>query len=156
MKLLAIASFPFLLAACTASENSTDAAAAPLGAPADSAISDAKTSEAPAAKRAPGQENIDPLQTFRALGTEPFWNVNVQAEQLTFMTPEDQVGEVMQGQREALDGGVDISGSKDGQPFLLSVRPGSCSDGMSDNQYDMTSTFSMGDARYEGCAEVAK
>lgn len=155
MKFLAIASFPFLLAACTASEKSADAAP-PLGAPADSAISDAKTSEAPAAKRAPGQESFEPLQTLRALGTEPFWNVNVQAEQLTFMTPEDQVGVVMQGERKAVDGGVDLSGSNKGQPFLLSVRPGSCSDGMSDNQYAMTATFSVGDARYKGCAEAAR
>lgn len=155
MKFLAIASFSFLLAACTA-PRAPSIETPPAESEAPVANSESPTREVAAAKRAPGDGNADPLQTFRALGTEPFWNVNVQAEQLTFITPEDQVGEVMQGLRQAVDGGVDISGNNDGQPFLLSVRPGTCSDGMSDNQYDMTSTFNMGDIRYAGCAEAAK
>lgn len=125
--------------------------------PAESAVASVtSTSETPVAKRAASQEPVDRLQMFRALGTEPFWNVNVQGDQLTFITPEDQVGVVMQGQRQTADGGVDMSGSNDGHPFSLSVRPGSCSDGMSDNPYAMTSSFSMGDRRYTGCAEATK
>ena len=97
------------------------------------------------------------MHIFRAFGTEPFWNVSVEGDQLTLTTPEDQDGMVMDGQRAAAaGGGVDISGSNDGKTFSLSVRPGSCSDGMSDNQYEMTSTFNRGDTHYTGCAELAK
>lgn len=62
--------------------------------------------EAPAAKRAAGQENEDPLQIFRAFGTEPFWNVNVEGTRLTYTTPEDQTGVVTEGARRATADGV--------------------------------------------------
>ena len=108
------------------------------------------------AKRAPGQENADPLQIFRAFGTEPFWNVNVEDATLTYTTPEDQAGVVMQGTRRALEEGVELSGSHDGKPFVLTVSAGECSDGMSDNRYTLVSAFRYGDIDYKGCGEVAK
>ncbi|MDI1251695.1 hypothetical protein [Thermomonas sp.] len=152
MKFLAIASFSLLLAACTAPQAPPDVVAQPVEPTAPVA-----TSIAPAPKRAPGPEAAGSLQIFRAFGNEPFWNVNVQGGQLTFTTPEDQQGTVLQGVRAATgNGGMDISGSQDGNSFLLRVRTGNCSDGMSDNQYSMTSAFRMGDAVYTGCAEAAK
>lgn len=108
------------------------------------------------AKRAPGEENAGPLQIFRAFGTEPFWNVNVEDTTLTFTTPEDQAGQVMQGQRRAIENGVELSGTHAGQPFTLTVTAGECSDGMSDNRYTMVSTFRVGDIDYKGCGEAAK
>ena len=108
------------------------------------------------AKRAPGEENADPMQIFRAFGTEPFWNVNVEDATLTFTTPEDQVGVVMQGQRRSLEDGVEITGSHDGKTFTLQVHAGMCSDGMSDNEYELTSSFRDGETEYTGCGEVAK
>ena len=108
------------------------------------------------AKRSPGQENADPLQIFRAFGTEPFWNVNVEDTTLTFTTPEDQAGIVMQGQRKSIDGGVEVSGSHDGKAFVLTVGAGDCNDGMSDNRYTLVSTFRFGDIDYKGCGEAAK
>lgn len=152
MKFLAIASLSLLLIACTAPQAPPDAVVQPA-----EPTTPIATTAAPTPKRAPGPEQAGSMQVFHAFGNEPFWNVNVGGDQLTFTTPEDQVGVVMHGQRAAAaDGSVDINGSNDGQPFLLSVRPGSCSDGMSDNQYEMTSTFRMGDATYTGCAETAK
>lgn len=142
------------LAACTASQSPVPPAphsetAAPSSTP-------APASEAPTAKRAPGQEHAGPLQIFRALGTEPFWNVNVEGDTLTFITPEDQVGVVMQGERRASANGVEITGSHEGKAFALSVRAGACSDGMSDNEYHMTASFHFGEAAYTGCGEAAK
>lgn len=148
---LAIASISLLLAACSASQAPAD------GVPQPAESSAPVASETPAAKRAPGEDDVESLQVFRAFGTEPFWNVAVQGEQLTFTTPEDQEGMVMQGTRAGTaDAGSDITGNMDGTSFSLSVRPGTCSDGMSDNVYEMTSTFSLGDTRYNGCAEAAK
>ena len=108
------------------------------------------------AKRAPGQESADPLQIFRAFGTEPFWNVNVEDTTLTFTTPEDQAGVVMQGTRRAVEGGVEVSGRHDGKAFVLTVTAGDCSDGMSDNRYTLVSNFRFGETDYTGCGEAAK
>lgn len=108
------------------------------------------------AKRAPGQEPSAPLQIFRAFGTEPFWNVNVEGDTLTWTTPEDQVGVVMKGLRRSLDGGVEISGSHAGKAFVLAVTAGDCNDGMSDNRYTLVSAFRYGEIDYKGCGEAAK
>ncbi|HSD17280.1 MAG TPA: hypothetical protein VLC71_08500 [Thermomonas sp.] len=110
----------------------------------------------PAAKRAPGQEHAEPLRIFRAFGTEPFWNVNVEGSRLTYTTPEDQAGMVMEGARRALADGVEIAGEHDGKAFVLTVTTGTCSDGMSDIEHRMVSTFRYGEIDYTGCGEAAK
>ena len=107
------------------------------------------------AKRAPG-DATPPMTVFRAFGTEPFWNVNVEGDTLTFTTPEDQAGQVMQGTRRAVDGGIELQGTHAGKAFTLSVAPGECSDGMSDEVYAMTARFRFGDMDYTGCGEAAK
>ena len=152
---LAIASLSLLLVACNAPQPSSEPSPQPEAAE-PAATSAPPVAEAPMAKRAPGQENADPLQIFRAFGTEPFWNVNVEDGTLTYITPEDQVGVVMQGTRRALEEGVELSGSHDGKPFVLTVSAGLCSDGMSDNQYELNASFRYGDIDYKGCGEVAK
>jgi uncharacterized membrane protein len=149
---LAIAAITVLLAACTAPQ--APAAPTPPEAPAPAAPP--APPEQAMAKRAPGQEATDPLQVFRAFGTEPFWNVNVEDATLTYTTPDDQAGVVMQGERRALDNGVELAGTHDGTPFTLRVTAGECSDGMSDNQYAMVAAFRYGDSDYKGCAEAAK
>ena len=152
---LAIASLSLLLVACNAPQPSSEPSPQPEAAE-PAATSAPPVPEAPMAKRAPGQENADPLQIFRAFGTEPFWNVNVEDATLTYTTPEDQAGVVMQGTRRALEEGVELSGSHDGKPFVLTVSAGECSDGMSDNRYTLVSAFRYGDIDYKGCGEVAK
>lgn len=113
------------------------------------------SADTPMAKRAPGDE-APPMQIFRAFGTEPFWNVNVEGDTLTYTTPENQAGVEMHGMRRGIDGGVEIDGSDDGISFALTVKAGACSDGMSDNRYELVSTFRYGDMDYKGCAEAAK
>ena len=152
---LAIASLSLLLVACNAPQPSSEPSPQPEAAE-PAATSAPPVAEAPMAKRAPGQENADPLQIFRAFGTEPFWNVNVEDATLTYTTPEDQAGVVMQGTRRALEEGVELSGSHDGKPFVLTVSAGECSDGMSDNRYTLVSAFRYGEIDYKGCGEVAK
>lgn len=142
----ALVSLSLLLAACHPSPPPAVAPAAPAP----------PAAEAPSVKRAPGQENVDPLQVFRAFGTEPFWNVNVEGDTLTYTTPENQAGVEMHGMRRGIDGGVEIDGSDDGISFALTVKAGECSDGMSDNRYELVSTFRYGDMDYKGCAEAAK
>ena len=146
-----IASLSLLLVACQPSQPPADPAPpAAVVAPATPAA------ETPSAKRVPGQENVEPLRIFRAFGTEPFWGVNVEGTRLTYTTPEDQPGVVMQGTRRTLADGVEISGQHDGKPFVLTVSNGTCSDGMSDNTYSLVATFRFGDIDYKGCGEAAK
>ena len=80
---LAIASLSLLLVACNAPQPSSEPSPQPEAAE-PAATSAPPVAEAPMAKRAPGQENADPLQIFRAFGTEPFWNVNVEDATLTY------------------------------------------------------------------------
>ena len=114
---LAIASLSLLLVACNAPQPSSEPSPQPEAAE-PAATSAPPVAEAPMAKRAPGQENADPLQIFRAFGTEPFWNVNVEDGTLTYITPEDQVGVVMQGECRQLVDGVELTGRHDGKPFV--------------------------------------
>lgn len=127
--------------------------------PAAGAAADAAppaTPEAPAAKRAPGQEHA-PLLAWRAFGTEPFWNVRVEGDSLLFTTPEDMQGRKFTG-THALhpDGGVHYEGSDGATAFALDIAKGACNDGMSDNEYELVATFRYGDTEYKGCAEAAK
>lgn len=112
--------------------------------------------EAAAAKRVPGQQAVEPLWIFRATGTEPFWGVNVVGATLTYTTPDDPEGQVMEGERRRIGNGVEIAGTHAGKPFALTVVAGDCNDGMSDNAYELVSTFRYGDLNYTGCGEAAK
>lgn len=147
----AIASLSLLLVACQPSQPPADPAPpAAVVAPATPAA------ETPSAKRVPGQEAVEPLRIFRAFGTEPFWGVNVEGTRLTYTTPENQAGVVMEGTRKTLADGVEITGEHDGKPFVLTVGNGTCSDGMSDNTYSLVATFRFGEIDYKGCGEAAK
>ena len=146
-----IASLSLLLVACQPSQPPADPAPpAAVVAPATPAA------ETPSAKRVPGQEAVEPLRIFRAFGTEPFWGVNVEGTRLTYTTPENQAGVVMEGTRKTLADGVEISGQHDGKPFVLTVSNGTCSDGMSDNTYRLVASFRYGEIDYKGCGEAAK
>lgn len=149
---IVFAALSIALAACSAPQ----APAEPAQQPKPPASTDTPAAaEAPMAKRAPGDE-APPLQIFRAFGTEPFWNVNVEDATLTYTTPEDQDGVVMHGERRAVAGGVEIAGNHEGKAFTLTVSEGMCSDGMSDNQYELIAIFRYGDIEYRGCGEAAK
>ena len=106
-------------------------------------------------KRAAGQEN-DPVLAWRAFGTEPFWGARVDGDTLVFTTPEDQSGKTMRGRRVPSLVGFVFVGQDGASEFHLSITPGECSDGMSDNRYEFMSTFIYGGTTYKGCAEAAK
>ena len=144
----AIASLSLLLVACQPSQPPAD--------PAPPAAVVAPAAETPSAKRVPGQENVEPLRIFRAFGTEPFWGVNVEDTRLTYTTPENPAGTVMEGTRKTLADGVEMSGQHDGQPFVLTVMTDTCSDGMSDTMHNLVSKFRYGETDYKGCGEAAK
>jgi len=115
-----------------------------------------ETDTAPVGKRPAGQEHV-PLLAWRAFGTEPFWNVRVDGDTLLFTTPEDQSGRTFSGTHALQpDGGVHYQGKESSTVFSLDIAKGECSDGMSDNVYELTAEFRVGDMDYKGCAEAAK
>ncbi len=157
---VAVVVLSVVLAACSAQQPATPTQAATMPEPAVAtpAPPEEATSlqtESAMAKRAPG-DTTPPMTVFRAFGNEPFWNINVEEGTLTLTTPDDQSGMVMQGTRRRLPAGVEITGSHDGKRFALTVTKGECSDGMSDNQYQLVSSFRHGELEYTGCGEAAK
>lgn len=85
-------------------------------------------------------------------GTEPFWGGDVSGRTLTYKTPENPTGEVVQVGRFAGRGGLSYSGKLAGADFTMTITPLACSDGMSDRSYPFTVTLKLGPETRNGCA----
>lgn len=91
---------------------------------------------------------------FRALGTEPFWSVEARGDSLTYATP-DAPGRRVDGvARVDRPGEAVLTGTLDSAPFVLSVRPGPCSDGMSDRTHAYAVTLRVQAGERRGCADA--
>lgn len=143
------------LSACPRESQPPDAAPASEQPAAAASTAPAAGAEPAQAKRAPGEENA-PLQAWRGFGTEPFWDARVDGDTLVFTTPDNQAGTTMKGRRVPSLVGYVFVGTHEGRAFHLGLTPGECSDGMSDNRYQFTATFTLGDLAYKGCGETAK
>ena len=95
---------------------------------------------------------IDPAETVRFTGTEPFWGGEVSRGMLTWKTPENQAGVAIPVERFAGRNGLGFNGTLEGTPFDLAVSEGACSDGMSDNTYPFVATARLGEQTLRGCA----
>lgn len=90
---------------------------------------------------------------LRAVGTEPFWNAQVEGRCVTYSNPEDQKGtRVWTRFVDAPDGG-EWTGRLGGSAFVLRIRPKpGCSDGMSDKRYPLAAELTVGGETRRGCA----
>lgn len=129
-----------LLAACQAGGAERGV---PSGEAGDAAIPDPDASGA--------YTGIDESETLRFTGTEPFWGGTASGASLTYTTPENPVGATVAVERFAGRGGLSLSGTLDGVSLVMSVTPGTCSDGMSDRSYPFTVTLKLGDELRNGC-----
>ena len=92
-------------------------------------------------------------ETVHFTGTEPFWGGEVTGDRLTYSTPENIDGTVIEVSRFAGRGGLSFSGMLDGAQFDLVVVEGQCSDGMSDRVFPFVATLSLGESDdLRGCA----
>ena len=91
-------------------------------------------------------------ETIQFTGTEPFWGGEAVGKSLTYTTPENQQGSIIAVERFAGRNGLSLSGEFDGQPFVMAVTPGDCSDGMSDRTYPYTVTLQVHGEQRNGCA----
>ena len=98
-----------------------------------------------------------PITPVRAIGTEPFWNAQVEGRCVTYSTPENQKGaRIWTRFNPGPDGGVWV-GSFEGKPFKLITRlRQGCSDGMSDRSYPLDALLSVRGEERTGCAEPAR
>ena len=89
---------------------------------------------------------------WRAIGTEPFWGVHIRRDGLVFSEPaEDPVVFPPSEPRRAGDG-FTLSSSLDGIGLEVSLRPETCSDGMSDRRYDWSARVEFDGRQLDGCA----
>lgn len=91
-------------------------------------------------------------ETIQFAGTEPFWGGEVTGNTLSYTTPENLAGTVIEVRRFAGMNGLGYSGELDGMSFDLAITPGDCSDRMSDRIYPYTATLRLGDETRNGCA----
>ncbi len=95
-------------------------------------------------------------ERFVALGTEPFWSVEVSPGQLRYSTPEDIPGEIFDALRSEDGAGIAYIGTLKGQKAALRIAAGECSDGMSDTVYAYRATFTLAAQELRGCAREGK
>ena len=88
------------------------------------------------------------------LGTEPFWSMVIEGDQLTYSTPENMDGEVIAVERFSGNNGMGYSGTLEAGALEIAVTPGQCSDGMSDRVFPFTATVTLGGETLFGCAHT--
>lgn len=112
---------------------------------------DASHAASAAAEVAPVIGGTDLSRPVRAVGTEPFWSLQVSDTDILFERPDAApVHFTPRGFHSVADHAELRSGD-----LNLIVKPGPCSDGMSDRSYPLTVELRVGDVVYEGCASAA-
>ena len=91
--------------------------------------------------------------SFTALGTEPFWDIQVAGRTLTYSGPDIET-KVMEAERTTSGETATYTGNHEGTAFKLTMTRGSCNDGMSDNEYQYKVEWTFGDQTNQGCART--
>ncbi len=129
-----------------ASHAAVNAQAAPV--PASASSSNAAAPRADAAATASGWSP----NGYRMIGTEPFWGGTATGTEIVYTTPDNQAGERIAV--TATYGPINevFAGTREGQPFVLTLSGGPCSDGMSDNVHAFNAVLQVGGSTRRGCA----
>jgi uncharacterized membrane protein len=99
-----------------------------------------------------------PMEITRALGTEPFWGVDVRTDRilLTRVGADSAIYPFTPATIDTATGRAIYRAKRFGADplFVLVIDRGDCSDGMSDTRYPAVAALSVGDATWHGCATV--
>ena len=101
----------------------------------------------------PTLAGVDLSQPVRALGTEPFWSLELTGTDMVYTSPEP--GELQAPQPAAVVQGTVAmfeAATADGQPMNVTLTATECSDGMSDRTYPLTAIVQLGERTLTGCA----
>jgi uncharacterized membrane protein len=97
--------------------------------------------------------SLDLNQPLRALGTEPFWGVDITSDALVYTAVDSAAiraanpGPTIQGTTA-----VYASATSDGTALVVTLIATECSDGMSDRTYPLTARVELGGQTLNGCA----
>ena len=105
-----------------------------------------------ASEAAPAVPSTMPAKPFQALGTEPFWSIEVRPGEMLYSDPENIAGTSFAATETSEGRGTRFAGSLNGKPVSLLVEPGTCSDGMSDTVYSWKAVLTIGTRTEQGCA----
>lgn len=89
-------------------------------------------------------------ERYRAVGTEPFWSVNIDGGRIAYSTPDGNFTDTLLSARETGDGRIYRS-----RRITLQTSLEECSDGMSDRRYRDTVRATVDGNRLEGCGGPA-
>lgn len=146
MRTVLAASMAVLIAACQPAN-----APAPIAETQGAATPLAQTQAAPASVVMAG---VDLSQPARAIGTEPFWSVEIRPDGLVF-SGVDRSETKMTNPGAEVHGDAAIIAAKDaaGVDFAIALRAAQCSDGMSDRAYRLEVEVAYKGERLKGCAD---
>ena len=112
--------------------------------------------ESPPEQPAPVLGGVDLARPVRALGTEPFWSVELTGTEIVYTAAEPsgqrapQPNPVVQGTTATYE-----AETADGTDLRVTLIATECSDGMSDRTYPLTAMVKIGDLDLTGCAASA-
>ncbi len=96
---------------------------------------------------------VDLGEPLRAIGTEPFWSVEITPDALAYSAVDstgmraDNPGPTIQGTTA-----VYAAAGEDGTALVVTLIATECSDGMSDRTYPLTARVEVGPQTLNGCA----
>ncbi|MFN3864921.1 MAG: COG3650 family protein [Erythrobacter sp.] len=96
-------------------------------------------------------DGVAPDETITLVGTEPFWNVRIAGGEASYSNPDHPEGMRFAVSRFAGNGGLGFSGTLFDAPFIATLTPGQCSDGMSDQRYPFVATIALDGETLQGC-----
>lgn len=94
------------------------------------------------------------LAEYKAIGTEPFWSIEIKDDQIAYSSPEATNDFTLPIQRmKKTPTGWEIKGFNDQHNITVTVASAQkCNDGMSDNEYADTVKVAVSNAGYQtGC-----
>ena len=107
----------------------------------------------PAPEPAPTLAGVDLSQPVRALGTEPFWAVDLTGRELVYSGADRPERRAPQP-KPAMQGTVAVyeATTSAGTPLSVTLAATECSDGMSDRTYPLAAIVKVGEETLNGCA----
>ena len=101
----------------------------------------------------PELNGVDLTVPLRAVGTEPFWAMEISSTELKFSGADLPERTAAGGPPTMNEGEASWTGTtSDGVSLKATLTTGPCSDGMSDRTYPLTAKVEVGSERYNGCA----
>jgi len=128
-------------------------AAAILSLSACSPAAEAPEAPPPAPEAAPVLAGVDLTRPLRALGTEPFWAVELTGSELVYSGVDRPEQRAPQGQ-PVIQGTMAVweATTTTGTPLSVTLTATECSDGMSDRTWPLTALVKVGEETLTGCA----